>query len=134
MHKNRISVPSSKELRDLVLKEMHNVQYVGHLGYQKTTATIRIQFFWPRMTKDVADYIASSMECQRVKSEHRHQTSFLHPFPISEKKWEVVIIDLITKLPRTTRQHDFMMVVVDKLTKDAHFVPVKMTHTTYNIA
>ena len=58
----------------------------------------------------------------------------LQPFPIPEKKWEVVTIDFITKLPRTTRQHDSIMVVVDKLTKGAHFVLVKTTHTTTNIA
>jgi transposase InsO family protein len=46
----------------------------------------------------------------------------------------VVTIDFITKFPRTTRQHDSIMVVVDKLTKASHFVPVKMTHTTTNIA
>jgi hypothetical protein len=43
-------------------------------------------------------------------------------------------MDFITKLPRTTRQHNSIMVVVDKITKDAHFVPVKTTHTTTNIA
>jgi hypothetical protein len=58
----------------------------------------------------------------------------LQPLPIPEKKWEVVTIDFITKFPRTTRQHDSIMVVVDKLTKDDHFVHVKMIHTTTNIA
>jgi len=47
MHKNRIYVPSSKEVRNLVLKKMHNVPYAGHPGYQKTIATVRNQFFWP---------------------------------------------------------------------------------------
>jgi hypothetical protein len=74
------------------------------------------------------------MECQRVKVEHRHPMGLLQPLPIPEKKWEVITIDFITKFPRTTRQHDSIMVVVDKLTKVAHFVPVKTTHTTTNIA
>jgi hypothetical protein len=86
------------------------------------------------MKKDVVDYIARCMECQRVKTEHRHPTGLLQPFPIPEKKWEVVTIDFITKFPRIGRKHDSIMVVVDKLTKDTHFVPVKMTHTTTNIA
>jgi hypothetical protein len=58
MHKNIIYVPSSGELRNLVLKEMHDVPYVGHLGYQKTITVVRSQFFWPGMKKDVVDYIA----------------------------------------------------------------------------
>jgi hypothetical protein len=74
------------------------------------------------------------MECQRLKVEHRHLVGLLQPLPIPEKKWEVVTIDFKTKLTRTTRQHDSIMVVVDKLTKDDHFVHVKMTHTTTNIA
>jgi hypothetical protein len=69
-----------------------------------------------------------------VKVEHRHPMSSLQPLSIPEKKWEVVTIDFITKLTRTTRQHDSIMVVVDKLTKFDHFVPIKMTHTTTNIA
>jgi hypothetical protein len=74
------------------------------------------------------------MECQKVKAEHRHPMGLLQPLPIPEKKCELITIDFITKLPRTTRQHDSIMVVFEKLTKDAHFVPVKTTHTTANIA
>jgi hypothetical protein len=59
---------------------------------------------------------------------------FLYPLPIPEKKWEVVTVDFITKFSRTTRHHDSIMVVVDKLTKTADFVPIKKTHTTTNIA
>ena len=133
MHKNIIYVPSSRELRNLVLKEMNNVPY-GHPSYQKLIIAVRSQFFWPRMKTDVVDYIAKCMECQRVKDEHRHPTVFLQPLPIPEKKWEVITIEFITKFPKSARKHDSIMVVVDKLTKDTHFVPVKMTHTTTNIA
>ena len=47
MHKNKIYVPSSEELRNLVLKQMHNVPYARHPGYQKTIAAVRSHFFWP---------------------------------------------------------------------------------------
>jgi hypothetical protein len=104
MHKNRIYVPSSGELGNLVLKEIHNLPYVGHLGYQKQITTVRSQFFWPRMKRDVVDYITRCMECQRLKVEHRHPTGLLQPLPIPENKWEVITIDFITKFPRTTTQ------------------------------
>jgi hypothetical protein len=84
--------------------------------------------------KDFVDYISICMECQRVNLEHRHPMGLLQPLPIPEKKWEVITIEFITKLPRTTRQHDSIMVVVDKLTKAGHFFLVKTTHTTSNIA
>jgi hypothetical protein len=57
MHKNIIYVPGSRGLENLVLKEMHNVPYVGHLRYQKTIATVRSQLFWHEMKKDVVNYI-----------------------------------------------------------------------------
>jgi hypothetical protein len=86
------------------------------------------------MKKDVVDYISRCMECQRIKAENRHPTGLLQPLPIPEKKFEVITIDFITKLPMKSRKHDSIMVVVDKLTKVSHFVPVKTTHTTTNIA
>ena len=86
------------------------------------------------MKTDVVDYISRCMECQRVKARNRHPTCLLQPLPILEKKWEVVTLYFITKFPRTARQHDSIMVMVDKLTKATHFVPVKITHTTTNIA
>jgi hypothetical protein len=101
---------------------MHNVPYVGHPGYQKTIAAVRSQYFWSRMKKQVANYIATCLECQKVKTKHRNPTWLLQPFPILEWKWEVVTIDFIKKLPRIVKQHDSIMVVVDKLTKATHFI------------
>jgi hypothetical protein len=63
-----------------------------------------------------------------VKTKNRHPARLLQPLPIPEWKWEVVTIDFITKLPITVKEHDSIMVVVDKLTKVAHFISVKTTH------
>jgi hypothetical protein len=63
MHKNIIYVPSSGELRNMVLKDMYNAPYVGLMGSQKMITTVRSQLFWSRMKKDVDDYIARCMEC-----------------------------------------------------------------------
>jgi hypothetical protein len=134
MHKNRIYVPSSGELRNVVLKEMHDVPYAGHLGYHKTIIAVRSHLFWPIMKKDVVDYITQCMECHKVKAEHRHPMGLLQPLSIPEKKWEVITMDFIIVLPRTNKQHDSIMVVVEKLTKATHFVPMKTTHTMTNIA
>jgi hypothetical protein len=121
MHKKRIYVPSSGELRNLVLKEMHDVPYAGHPDYQKIITVVRSHFFWLGMKKDVFYYIAQCMECQKVKSRHRQPMGLLQPFPIPEKKWEVITMDFITGLPKTNKQHDSIMVVVEKLTKVVHF-------------
>ena len=57
----------------------------------------------------------------------------LQPLPIPEWKWEVVTMDFITGFPRTSKLHDSIMVVVDKLTKDAHFILVKTTHKAADV-
>ena len=80
------------------------------------------------MNKEIAEYIARCMECHKVKDENRHPTGLLQPLPIPKWKWEVVTMDFITGLPRIGKHHDSIMVVVDKLTKAAHFIPLKTTH------
>lgn len=100
-----------------MLHEMHNVPYARHLGYQKTLTAVIKEYLCSGMKKDVSSYIARCMECQRVKVEHRHPAGLLQPLLIPEWKWEVVTIDFITKLPCSSRQHDSIMVAVEKLTK-----------------
>jgi hypothetical protein len=61
-------VSNSSELKNAVLKEMHNVSYVGHPWYQKTIAVVKIQYFWPGMKNEVVNYIVKCLECQKVKT------------------------------------------------------------------
>jgi hypothetical protein len=112
---------------------MHNIPYVEHLGYQKTIVVVKRQYYWLGMKKEVVEYIVKCLECQKVKAEHRHPIGSLYPLPIPEWKWEVVTMEFITKLDRTRKQHDSIMVVVDKLTKASHFIPVKLTHKETNV-
>jgi hypothetical protein len=95
---------------------------------------VKSHYFWPAIKKEIKEYIARCMECQKVKAEHRHPTGLLQPLPIPKWKWEVVTMDFITGFPRTDNQHDSIMVVVDKLTKVAHFIPLKTTHKASNVA
>ena len=85
------------------------------------TQDIRKQFllpersiFWLGMKKDIAEYISKCMKCQQVKVEHQQPAGLLQPFPIPEWKWEVISMDFIIGLPMTMRQHDSIMVMVDK--------------------
>jgi hypothetical protein len=112
---------------------MHDVPYVGHPSYRKTIAAIKSQYYWVGMKKEIAEYIAKCCECQKVKAEHRNPASFLQPLPIPKWKWEVVTMYFITKLPKTTKHHDSIMVVVENITKVAHFIPVNLTHKETNV-
>ena len=128
MYKVRIYVPNSQEFR-----EMNNVPYVGHPGYHKTIVTIKRQYYSIVIKKYVVDFIAKCLACQKIKDENRQPTSLLQPFPILEWKWEVVIMNFITKLPRTSRQQDSIIIVVEKLIEASHFVPVNLPHKEDNI-
>jgi hypothetical protein len=85
------------------------------------------------MKRYIVGYIAKCLECQKVKDEHKHPAGLLQPLPIPKWKWEVVTMDSITGLPKTSKQHDAIMVVVDKLTKIVHFIPLKTTHKETNV-
>ena len=117
----------------MILNDMHNVPYTGHLGYQKTVAAVKSHYFWPGMKKEIADYIARCMEFQKVKDGHRHTAGLLQPLPIPEWKQEVVTMDFIMEFPRTGNQRESIMVVVDKLKKATHFIPLKTTHNATDV-
>ena len=78
--------------------------------------------------------MARCLDCQMVKAECRHPVGLSHAIAIREWKWEVISMDFITGFPRTSRQHDSIMVVVDRLTKVAHFIPVRTTYSTSDVA
>jgi len=77
------------------------------------------------MKDEVEKYLARCMECPQVKAEHQHPTGLLQPLPILEWKWGVISMDFITGLTKNSKQNDFIMVVVYKISKATHFIPVK---------
>ena len=98
-YKNRIYIPNEVYLRRVVMGEIHQVPYSSHPRYQKTIATARNQYFLLGMRKDMDEYISRCMKCQQVKVEHQHPTGLLQPFPILERKREVISMDFITRFP-----------------------------------
>ena len=86
------------------------------------------------MKTKVAEYLARCLECQQVKTECQHPAGLLQPLPIPSWKWEVISLDFITGLPKNQNQNDSIMVLVDKLSKATHFIPVKTTYKAANIA
>ena len=82
----------------------------------------------------MAEYITRCIQFQQVKAEHRNPTSLLQALPILDRKWEIISLDFITSIPKNQNQNDFMMVVVDKLSKGTHFIHVITTYKAINIA
>jgi hypothetical protein len=78
------------------MDELHKRPYTCHLDYHKMITTTRKLFYWPRLKKDIVDYLAKCLECQQVKAKHRHLARLLHTLPILEWKWETISMDFIT--------------------------------------
>eukprot|EP00253_Pinus_taeda_P005724 PITA_05724 len=134
LYKKRLFVPNDNSLKKVIMDEFHTSHYAGHPGYQKMLTALRKEYYWPGMKKHVAEYLARCLECQQIKAEHQHPAGLLQPLPIPEWKWEVISMDFITGLPKTKRNNDSIMVVVDKLSKVAHFIPVQSTYKAVQIA
>ncbi|KAK2420476.1 hypothetical protein QL285_031201 [Trifolium repens] len=125
----RVCVPDAMNLRNTILGEAHKSKLSIHPGATKMYQDLRHDFWWPGMKKDVAEYVASCLTCQKAKIEHQRPAGMLQSLDIPEWKWDSISMDFITGLPRTRRKHDSIWVIVDRLTKSAHFLPVRTTDT-----
>jgi hypothetical protein len=83
------------------------------------------------MKREIVEYVVVCDNCQRIKAEHQRPAGLLQPLQIPQRKWDEIGMDFIVSLPRTRTGYDSIWVVVDRLTKATHFIPVK---TTYNNA
>ena len=85
---------------------------------------LRCQYYCSRMKRHTGDFIRWCLTCQQVKAEHQKTAGLLQPLEIVEGKCEHVTMDFVTHLPRTPQRHDAVWVIVDRLTKSAHFLVV----------
>ncbi|KAL4014040.1 hypothetical protein IC575_026230 [Cucumis melo] len=100
-----------------------------HPGSTKMYQDLKRVYWWRNMKREVAEFVSRCLVCQQVKAPRQKPAGLLQPLSIPEWKWENVSMDFITGLPRTLRGFTVIWVVVDRLTKSAHFVPGKSTYT-----
>lgn len=122
---NRLVVPKKKNLRELILREAHESPLSIHPGSTKMYQDLRQRFWWTRMKREIARFVAECDVCRRVKAEHQRSAGTLQPLSILEWKWDEIGMDFITGLPKTPKGNDSIWVVVDRLSKVAHFLPVR---------
>jgi IS30 family transposase len=95
---------------------------------------LKTRYWWYGMKRDNVEYMSLCDTCQRVKAEHQRSVGLLQPLKILEWKWEEIEIDFIVGLPRTQAGYDLVWVIVDRLTKVAHFILVKTTYLGAKLA
>ncbi|GJY66143.1 putative reverse transcriptase domain-containing protein [Tanacetum coccineum] len=84
-------------------------------------------YWWPNMKAIIAEYVGKCLTCSRVKAECQKPSGLLVQPEIPMWKWERITMDFVTKLPKTSNGHDTIWVIVDRLTKSAHFIPTRET-------
>ncbi|RZK39669.1 MAG: hypothetical protein EOO61_07030 [Hymenobacter sp.] len=119
-YKGMIYVPP--ELRLTILMASHDSQMAGHWGTTKTLEQIQRTYWWPKMRSMVQEYVSSCTTCQRTKPDRQKPAGLLHPLPVASERWSSLTIDFMTDLP-PCQGYDSIMVVVDRFTKMAHFMP-----------
>ena len=81
------------------------------------------------MKRDVAECVMSCLVCQKAKVEHQKPAGLLRPLSVPEWKWDCITMDFIVSLPKTLENHDSIWVIVDRLTKAAHFIPINIRYS-----
>lgn len=130
----RVWVPLFGGLRDLIMHESHKSKYPIHPGSDKMYHDLKQLYWWPNMKAEIATYVGKCLTCAKVKAEHQKPAGFLQQPEIPIWKWERIAMDFITKLPRTPSGYDAIWVIVDRLTKSAHFLPIKETDSMEKLA
>ncbi|GJT76047.1 reverse transcriptase domain-containing protein [Tanacetum coccineum] len=101
--------------------------YSIHPGSDKMYHDIKKLYWWPNMKAIIAEYVSKCLTCSRVKAECQKPSGLLVQPEIPMWKWERITMDFVTKLPKTSTGHDAIWVIVDRLTKSAHFIPIRAT-------
>ena len=133
-YKARVCVPDDDELRKAILEEAHSGSFAIHPGSTKMYQDLKMSFWWSGMKRDVSEFVTKCLVCQRVKAEHQVPSGLLQPIRIPEWKWDRITMDFVVGLPLTGRKHDSVWVVVDRLTKSAHFLPVRTDYSLDKLA
>jgi hypothetical protein len=120
--KNRIYVPEG--LRHRVIQSEHDSKVAGHFGRKRTLELLTRNFYWTNMERDIRKYCSECDICQRTKAPKHAKYGLLHPLELACKPWTHISTDFITDLPESERA-TIILVVVDRFTKMAHFIPIK---------
>ncbi|MCI04999.1 transposon TF2-1 polyprotein, partial [Trifolium medium] len=131
--KDKLAIPPSSPLIQQILQEFHSSLVGGHAGITRTLARVCSQFYWPLMKQDISNYVKHCSICQQAKHSTALPSGLLSPLPIPSQVWEDVAMDFITGLPNSSG-FTVILVVVDRLTKFGHFIPLKGDYDSRSVA
>lgn len=123
-HQGRIWIGANQALRTKLISAFHASAVGGHSGIQATYQRVRKLFVWTGLKQDIIDFVHQCVVCQQAKHEHVKSPGLLQPLPVPDGPWQEITMDFIEALPKS-EGYTVILVVVDRLTKYAHFIPLK---------
>ena len=114
--------------------ESHNTVFTMHPGGNKMNQDLKQYYWWQGMKKDIVEYVSKCLTCQQVKVEHQVPSGLLNLIPIPQWKWDNITMDFVSSFPLTQKKHDSVWVIVDRLTKSAHFLLVRLDYSMDQLA
>lgn len=129
MQVNIIFVLGNNEaVKTVILDEAHKSAYAMHPASTKMYHTIRPYYYWYGMKLDIANYVSKCIVFQQVKVEMKKPDGLLQNLLIPAWKWEDIMMDFVYGLSKIRSNYDGISVIVDRLTKSAHFIPVRQNY------
>jgi len=126
-YRDRLWVPENDELRLMIFRDLHDSSVGGHPGKTKLMELFSRHYWWPSWTVTVKQYVRNCATCMRIKPSRMRYQGALKPLPISDRRWRDISLDFIISLPPSPNEWGVpcknMLVVVDRLTKQGHFIP-----------
>jgi len=132
-YKGRVWVGHNTLAQQHILQALHNSGIGGHSGFQATYQRIKQLFAWPKLKNSVQQFVAACEVCQQAKTEHVKTPGLLQPLPVPTAAWSVVTMDFIEGLPNSSNK-TVILVVIDKFSKYAHFIPMSHPFTALQVA
>jgi hypothetical protein len=127
-YKGHLYLSKQSKIKSTVLSELHATPTTGHSGFTKTYDRVKRSFLWDVMKRDIRNFVAKCDVCQRNKGETVKSPGTLQPLPIPPAIWKDISMDFITGLPKSGNK-SVIMVVVDRLSKYAHFCALQHPFT-----
>ena len=132
--RDRLCVPDTTSLKGKILKEAHESVYAIHPGETKMYQDLKRYYWWRNMRREIARFVARCLTCQKVKADRQRPAGLIQPLEKSQLKFDIITMDFVTGLPKTKSKDDAIWVIVDTLTKVAHFIAFRFGLTGEQMA
>jgi hypothetical protein len=131
--KGRLWLPSDAVITHKIIEAFHASPVGGHSGIPVTLSKLKHLFYWKGMKHQVQQYVRKCSICQQAKPERSRYPGLLAPLPVPEQFWQMISMDFMEGLPCSSR-FNCILVVVDKLSRYAHFIGLTHPFTASTVA